>query len=150
MTIELIAIQEQLENNSSFVNHPDCQETLQMSIDYYKTIGFQPPWICYYASMNNELVGSAGIKGKPVNNKIEIAYGTFPRFMNKGIGTAICKALVDLTRQTDPSIIITARTLPEVSYSTKILEKNNFRFIGNVWDKDDGDVWEWEYQSTKI
>ena len=148
--LELIPIQVSLEENQQFINHRDCQESLSMTIDYYKIIGFHQPWICYYASMNNELVGAAGFKGRPVNNKIEIAYGTFPSFMNQGIGTAICKALVDLAQQTDPSVRITARTLPEINYSTKILEKNNFKFIGNVWDKDDGDVWEWEYQTDKI
>ena len=148
--LELIPIQEALEENLEFINHPDCQESLYMTIDFYKIIGFHPPWICYYASMNNELVGAAGFKGRPVNNKIEIAYGTFSNFMNKGIGTAICKELVLLAQQTDPSVIITARTLPGINYSTKILEKNNFKFIGNVWDKDDGDVWEWEYQTDKM
>ena len=150
MIVELLPIQELLEENTKFVNHPDCQESLSMTIDYYKIIGFHQPWICYYASINNELVGAAGFKGRPVNNKIEIAYGTFPSFMNQGIGTAICKALVLLAQKTDPSVIITARTLPEINYSTKILEKNNFKFIGNVWDKDDGDVWEWEYQTDKM
>src|SRR6478752_535891 len=128
--LQLIPIQESLEGNQEFINHPDCQESLYMTIDFYKIIGFNPPWICYYAGMDNKLVGAAGFKGHPVNNKIEIAYGTFPAFMNQGIGTAICKALVLLAQKTDPSVIITARTLPEINYSSKILEKNNFKFIG--------------------
>jgi len=99
-----------------------------------------------FAKYNDEIVGSGGYKGKPVDNKIEIAYGTFPAYQRKGIGTAICKALVELAIETDPGLIITARTLPENNYSTKILQKNNFLLLGMIWDEDDGDVWEWQYQ----
>jgi len=118
-----------------------------MSIDFYKKIGFNPPWICYYVSENENLVGCAGYKGKPVNGQIEIAYGTFEKFRNQGVGTKICRILVELSLRTDPEIRITARTLPENNYSTRILLKNKFQLLGNVFDPEDGDVWEWEYKS---
>ena len=143
--LELIPIKQTIEENQEFINIENGQEGLYMTIEYYKAIGFNPPWIGYYAKINDSLVGSAGYKGQPVNNKIEIAYGTFPNFRKQGIGTEICKELVDLALKTDPSIIITARTLPENNYSTKILKKNNFKLVGTVWDKDDGNVWEWVY-----
>ena len=92
------------------------------------------------------IVGSAAYKGKPVNSKIEIAYGTMPQHRQRGIGTAICKALVDLALQSDPCVIITARTLPGNNYSTRILQKNHFRLSGTVIDPEDGEVWEWEYE----
>ena len=141
--LELIPIKQTIEENQEFINIEDGQEGLYMTIEYYKTIGFNPPWVGYYAKINDILVGSAGYKGQPVNNKIEIAYGTFPNFRKQGIGTEICKQLVVLALKTDPSIIIMARTIPENNYSTKILEKNNFKLLGTVWDKDDGNVWEW-------
>lgn len=144
--ILLLPIQQTLEENATFNNDPDCKETLQMTIDFFNRIGYNPPWIGYYASIDGELVGSAAYKGKPVNNKIEIAYGTMPQHQQKGIGTAICKALVDLALQTDPYVIITARTLPENNYSTKILEKNQFKLLGTVIDPEDGEVWEWVYE----
>jgi hypothetical protein len=53
--------------------------------------------------------------------------------------------LVELSRETDPSIKITARTLPEKNFSARILEKNNFIFVGRVCDPDDGEVWEWVF-----
>ena len=144
--LELIPIKQTIEENQELINIENGQEEgLYMTIEYYKAIGFNPPWIGYYAKINDSLVGSAGYKGQPVNNKIEIAYGTFPNFRKQGIGTEICKELVDLALKTDPSIIITARTLPENNYSTKILKKNNFKLVGTVWDKDDGNVWEWVY-----
>ena len=44
-----------------------------MTLDFYKRVGFNEPWICYFAQMDGKLVGSAGIKGKPRDGKIEIA-----------------------------------------------------------------------------
>lgn len=146
--IQLLPIQQTLEENAAFANNPDCKETLQMTIDFFNRIGYEPPWTGYYASIDGKLVGSAAYKGKPVNNKIEIAYGTMPQHQNKGIGTAICKVLVELALQNDANLIITARTLPENNYSTKILKKNHFKLLGTVIDAEDGEVWEWEYEKN--
>jgi [ribosomal protein S5]-alanine N-acetyltransferase len=143
--MELVPVNEHLEENPEFVNNPLLQESLHMSIEFYKKVGFTPPWICYYVKQERELVGCAGIKGKPVNGTIEIAYGTFEQFRNQGIGTAICRLLVDLSLKTDSPIRITARTLAENNFSTKILKKNNFIFLGDVYDPEDGNLWEWEY-----
>ena len=52
-----------------------------------------------------------------------------------------------LALKTNPSVRITARTLPENNFSTRILEKNNFTFTGEVNDPDDGEVWEWAYKA---
>ena len=87
----------------------------------------------------------AGFKGRPVDGRVEIAYGTFPSFQHKGIGAMICRELVMLTLRTDPTVKITARTLMEENHSTKILRKNGFLWQGVVVDPDDGEVWEWEY-----
>ena len=120
-----------------------------MTIEYYKKTGFEIPWIGYYASIDNVLVGSAGFKGRPVNGRVEIAYGTFTRFQEKGIGTEICKQLVQLALKTDPSVRICARTFAAGNCSTKILLKNGFECQGTVIDDEDGEVWEWEYNKTK-
>jgi ribosomal-protein-alanine N-acetyltransferase len=145
--LELIPVLEHMDENPEFVNNLRCRESLQMTVDFYKRIGFSPPWIGYYVMENEMLVGSAAFKGKPVNGQIEIAYGTFEEFRNQGVGTKICKILVNLSLRTDPTIRITARTLPENNYSARILQKNKFHLIGNVTDPEDGDVWEWEYKS---
>lgn len=147
--LQLIPVKETLEENSEFVNNPSCQDTIHVTVDYYKRIGFHPPWICYYVIDNGEIMGSAGIKGKPVNGTIEIAYGTVEKHRHKGIGTYICKLLVDLALAADAGIRITARTLPEHNHSTRILMKNNFVLIGPVSDPEDGEVWEWVYVNVK-
>jgi RimJ/RimL family protein N-acetyltransferase len=146
--MELLPVKETLEENQEFVNDPVCQESIYMTIDFYKRVGYNPPWICYYVRHDGDLVGNAGIKGKPVNGAIEIAYGTMEKYRQQGIGTQICKLLVDLSLRTDPSVQITARTLPEKNFSTRILEKNNFKFSGVVNDPEDGEVWEWVYEGS--
>lgn len=147
--MELIPIKERLDDNEEFTSNPLCHESIYVTIDFYKKVGFTPPWIGYYVKQNDNLVGAAGFKGQPVNGIVEIAYGTFEKYGKQGIGTEICKQLVDLSLKTDPSIRITARTLPEKNFSTRVLEKNSFEFIGTVDDSEDGEVWEWEFKATK-
>ena len=143
--MQLIPIKEHLEENPDFANHPDCQESIYICIDFYKKVGYNPPWICYYVQLDGYLVAAAAFKGQPRDNKVEIAYGTFPQYQKQGIATKIARMLVDLSLQTDPAVRITAQTLKEENYSVRILRKNNFRLIGTAMDEDEGEVWEWEY-----
>lgn len=143
--MELLAIKEHIRENKEFASNPLCNDSLDMTINFYKSVGFSPPWIGYYASIDNQLVGCGAFKGRPADGKVEIAYGTFEMYQRQGMGTEICKLLVNLSLKTDPSIRIMARTLPEKNFSTRILEKNTFKFMGTVNDLDDGEVWEWEF-----
>lgn len=146
--MKLLTISHSVEQNQEFINNPDCKDTIHVTIEYFKRIGYQPPWIAYYASVENELVGTCAFKGAPKNGKIEIAYGTFEKHRQKGIATKMCKALVELSLKTDPTIIITAQTLPSTNFSTRVLKKNGFEFAGTIMDPEDGEVWEWEYKVT--
>jgi RimJ/RimL family protein N-acetyltransferase len=143
--MKLLPIEKEIKDNPRFANEPACEETFLMTISFYEKVGFHSPWICYYAEIDGELVGSAGFKGRPVNNTVEIAYGTFDKYRQKGIGSLICNALVKTALDNEPGLRITARTLPEKNYSTRILEKNNFIYVGVEMDPEDGQVWEWEY-----
>ena len=143
--LELLPVKEHLHENKEFTDHPDCQESIYMCVDFYKRVGFNPPWICYYVQQEGALVAAAAFKGKPVNGKVEIAYGTFPQYQQKGIGARLADTLVQLSLKTDPSVRITARTLMEENYSVRLLRKNNFKLLGTIMDDEDGEVWEWEY-----
>jgi len=146
--MNLLPIKEHLHENAGFIDHPDCKDSLGMCIDFYKRAGFNPPWICYYVEQDGELVAAAAFKGKPVDNKVEIAYGTFASYQKQGIGTKVAEMLVKLALETDLSVRVTAQTLKQENYSTKILRKNNFEIIGIAIDEDEGEVWEWEYQKS--
>jgi len=141
--MELIPINEHIDDNKEFTDNLLCQETIYMTIDFFKRVGYKKPWISYYAMENGGLVGCGAFKGAPKDGVVEIAYGTFEASRKKGVGTEICKQLVELSLKTDPAVTITARTLPEKNFSTRILEKNGFTFSGTVNDPEDGDVWEW-------
>jgi RimJ/RimL family protein N-acetyltransferase len=147
--MELLPIKEKAEENEEFINNPLCGESIYMTLNFYKKVGFVPPWIGYYAKQDGDLVGAAGFKGPPINGMVEIAYGVFEKHQKQGVGTAICKQLVELSLKTDSSVKITARTLPEKNYSTRILEKNDFFFNGIVNDPEDGDVWEWVFKTNQ-
>jgi [ribosomal protein S5]-alanine N-acetyltransferase len=150
ITMKLLPIRRTLEENTEFVAHPDCQESIFVCVDFYKTAGFNPPWICYYAKVDDELVGGAAFKGRPKEGKVEIAYGTFEKHRQKGIGSEMCRKLIELSLNTDSSVIITARTMPENEYSVKILQHNGFIYAGNVMDNDDGEVQEWQYDFNHV
>lgn len=134
--------------NNRFSNVPECAPVLAVMPDYYGKVGYILPWIGYFASIDGkELVGSGGFKGQPKNGKIEIAYGTFQNHEGKGVGTQICRQLVLISLQTDPSVRITARTLQDGHASIRILVKNGFECNGVVNDKEDGEVFEWEFKN---
>src|SRR5262245_8412697 len=106
--MELIPINEKLEDNEEFLNNPLCQESLYMTIDFFKRVGYEPPWISYYVQQDDKLIGCAAFKGAPRDESVEIAYGTFEPYRQKGVGTEICKLLVELSLKTDASVTITA------------------------------------------
>jgi RimJ/RimL family protein N-acetyltransferase len=146
MQVVLHIIKERLSDNPEFAAIPECAELLEISVSYHASLGYSPPWVGYYASINNIMVGSGAFKGRPRNGRVEIAYSTFEGQRNKGVGTAICTALVQLALETDPGVVIIARTLMEENASCNILRKNKFILKGVVNDPDDGEVWEWEFQ----
>ena len=147
--MNLLPISQTLAENAQFLNHPDCEPGLQLTIEFFNKIGYNPPWIGYYAQLDGNLVGGCAFKGKPKNGRVEIAYGTFPQYQHQGVGVEMCRQLVLLALEADPTVTVTARTLPEESYSTRILRKNGFVHLGIIWDDEDGDVWEWEYVLSK-
>ena len=142
--MQFIPIHPTVDQNRQFIDDPMCADTIYMSMNFYNKVGFSPPWICYYVMIDRKLVGSAAFKGKPVNGKVEIAYGTFEQHRMKGIATLIVSELVQLSLTTDATVRITARTIPENKGSIRVLEKNGFTYIGNVDDEEDGEVCEWE------
>lgn len=148
--MRLLPVFQRLEENEAYASNPLCDESLPMCIEFYKKVGFNPPWICYYVEENGELIGNAAFTGKPVNNTVEIAYGTMESHRRQGVGTRICRKLIETGLAADPSVRIIARTLPEKNFPTRILEKNEFIFIRMVNDPEDGDVWEWEYRGVRI
>ena len=126
----------------------DCQEIIKIYDDYYPKIGFNLPWVGYFVVRDNQIVGVCGFTGQPKDGKVEIAYMTFKEFEGQSVSSFSCRQLISISKATDPTIIITAKTSPEHNASTKILEKNGFVFEGNVQDEEIGDAWFWKLEIT--
>ena len=122
-----------------------CADTASL----YESAGFVPPWLGYLALSEGRVVGSCGFKSPPVSGEVEIAYFTFPGFEGRGIASAMARELMALAVASAPGITVTAQTLRERGASSRILEKLGFRLRGDVTHPEDGEVWEWEYESRR-
>jgi len=114
----------------------------------YDIVGFEEPWIGYLAFLGDAAVGTCGFKSAPCDGRVEIAYFTFPGFEGRGIATSMAAGLLAVARRQDPTVLVTARTLPERNASHRVLEKLEFRAIGLVEDPEDGIVLEWHGASA--
>ncbi len=120
-----------------------CRQLLSMYNQFYPKTGFILPWVGYFVMHHEQIVGSCSFVGPPNDGRVEIAYWTFSEYEGRGIASFACKELIKIAKMHQPGIIITANTAPEHNASTKILEKNGFRYSGIVQDDDIGDAWQW-------
>lgn len=144
--MELKIIELNIDKSNSIYSSDDCQMLLKSYDDYYQLIGFNLPWVGYFVVRKHTVVGSCGFTGEPKEGKVEIAYWTFKEFEGQGIASFSCKELVSISRQTNPTITITAKTAPEYNASTKILQNNGFQFTEIVQDHEIGDAWLWTFK----
>jgi [ribosomal protein S5]-alanine N-acetyltransferase len=136
-------LQQHEDKTASLFESADCQSLLLMYEDYYPRAGFNLPWVAYLVVKDDKVVGSCGFTGQPIDGKVEIAYWTFKEFEGQGIASFACKELIRMSQDTDPALVITAKTAPEHNASTRILENNKFNFVGIVQDEEIGDAWLW-------
>ncbi len=123
------------------------KQMVKANQDFYRTIGFRPPWVAYLAEEEGGIVGTCGFKGAPDPDRVEIAYHCFPDHEGSGVATRMAAQLVLLAKAQDPTLRITAQTLPEANASTRVLAKNGFVQMGEVTDDEVGRAWEWELRT---
>ena len=121
--MELKIIELNIDKLKEIYASTDCQQLINTMNEFYPKIGFNKPWVGYFAFNNNQVVGTGGFTGQPKDGKVEIAYWTFKEFENQGIASFVCKQLITIAKATDLNIIITAKTAPEHNASTKNLQK---------------------------
>ncbi len=141
--MQLRVLQQHENKNDSLFQSANCQTLLEMYEAYYPQTGFHVPWVAYLILEGNQVLGSCGFTGQPKNGQVEIAYWTFKAFEGRGVASFACQQLIHIAHSADPKITITAKTAPEHNASTKILEKNSFRFKEVVQDEEIGDAWLW-------
>ena len=126
----------------------DAAQVLKGTRKLYRAVGYEPPWICYFAVEGGTCVGTCGSKSPPQNNRAEIAYFTFPEHESKGVATRMAAELIRLAREATPGVTVAAQTLPGVSASTSVLKKLGFQLMGTDEDAEVGLVWEWRLLNT--
>ena len=123
---------------------PDVmRQNCAATADFYKVVGFDPPWIGYVSLRDGHPVGGGAFKGRPQGNRVEIAYYTLPEAEGRGHATATARALVEIATSAVPGIVVAAQTLPHESASTSVLKKLGFALHGSLVHPEDGEVWEW-------
>lgn len=119
-------------------------EVVEAMTRLYRAVGYEPPWIGYLAIEDGNCVGTCGFKSPPRDDRVEIAYFTFPGYESRGVATRMAAELIRLALDERPAVTVAAQTLPEVNASTSILKKLRFRLVGSVEHPEDGLVWEWQ------
>jgi ribosomal-protein-alanine N-acetyltransferase len=149
MELELIAITQDGTLAKPVASLPVlAAQIVEATTQLYETFGYEPPWVGYLALENGSYVGSCAFKSPPENNRVEIAYFTFPGHESRGVATQMASALVRIAINKMPLVTVAAQTLPEESASTSILKKLQFRFVGALEHPEDGLVWEWQLSNT--
>jgi len=91
----------------------------------------------------NTLIGTCGFKGEPRDGLVEIGYEVSEAFRNKGYATEMVKLLINIALTSNLVNNIVAHTLPTNNPSVSVLKKCGFRFVAEIFDEDDGNLWKW-------
>jgi len=149
MELELIAITENGELAKPMSSMPAmAAELIRATTQLYGAVGYGPPWIGYLAFEDDTCVGACGFKSPPQENRVEIAYFTFPEHESRGVATQMASELIRLAREKVPAVTVAAQTLPEENASTSVLKKLRFRLAGTLEHPEDGQVWEWQLSNA--
>jgi ribosomal-protein-alanine N-acetyltransferase len=147
--MELIAITENGELAKPLSSMPPiAADVIDATTRLYRIVGYEPPWTGYLALENGACVGTCGFKSPPQNNRVEIAYFTFPEHESRGVATRMAAELIRLALDELTGVTVAAQTLPEENASTSILKKLGFHLVGTIEHPEDGLVWEWQLTDT--
>ncbi len=91
-----------------------------------------PGWLAWYFVERTEriLIGQGGFKGRPnEEGGAEIGYSLVPSFQGKGYATEAAGGLIDWAFGHDEVKFVIAETLPHLTQSIRVMEKNGMRFL---------------------
>jgi len=109
--------------------------------DISKGINVPEDWVptsTFWLIDNNEVVGVTRVRHQEVETAGHIGYDISPGNRNKGYGTKILKlALDEALKLGIKEAIVTCST--ENSASKKIIEKNNGKLLGTIFDEEENE-----------
>jgi RimJ/RimL family protein N-acetyltransferase len=125
-----------------------ARELVRQNREWLSTNPRSEPWGAYLSvapcGAERDVVGvCAFVKAPDGEGEVEIAYGIFPRFENRGLGSATAAALVAIATARPEIRRVVAHTAPEHNASSRILERVGMRYAGEATDKDIGTCWRW-------
>ena len=124
-------------NSSSREVSPELKEAFEQTIlpnvgDKSKNYLYSTLWTAI-SKTDNKMVGDLCITGEPnVKGEIEIGYGTYDEFQNKGFMTEIVNGFVEWANLQSAVKSIIASTNKINTASFRVLEKNGFIKIGET------------------
>lgn len=108
--------------------------------------GRPPVWFSLYAFIDNRLdqvVGTGGFKGFPVDRRVEIGYGVAEELRGKGLATAAVRELLQIAFSDTGVVEVYAETAGDNVPSRRVVEKAGFRHLGRRATDADGIVDQW-------
>jgi [ribosomal protein S5]-alanine N-acetyltransferase len=124
-------------NKTSRTISPELKEAFEQTIllnvaDKTKNYLYSTLWTAI-SKTENKMIGDLCIVGEPnENGEIEIGYGMYEEFQNKGFMTEIVSGIIEWAK-TQPIVkSIIASTDKTNTASFKVLEKNNFIKVGET------------------
>jgi RimJ/RimL family protein N-acetyltransferase len=122
-------------NKTSRTISPELKEALEQTIlpnvaDKSKNYLYSTLWTAIDKA-ENKMIGDLCIVGEPNEaGEIEIGYGTYDEFQNKGFMTEIVSGIIEWAKTQELVKSIIASTDKTNTASFRVLEKNNFIKIG--------------------
>lgn len=106
-------------------------------------------WWQYLAihKKDDKLIGAGGYKGAPNRyNVVEIGYEIRPEYRNQGYATEFAQGLIAHAFSDETIKVVQAHTLAEPNASTHVLKKCGMNFVEEMYDPDDGTIWQWKVE----
>ena len=95
-------------------------------------------------SEDKKLVGCGGFKAKPDDEgMVEISYAIADSYRGKGLATEAAQGLIDFAFSHPEINVVQAHTLAEENASVAVLRKLGMRFVKELHDPHDGNIWQW-------
>lgn len=83
-------------------------------------------WASYLVSLDEVVVGTVGLKGKPRDGEVEIGYGLVPSAFGMGYATTVVRAIVDEARRRPDIGRIVARVDPAAPAAVAVVHRAGF------------------------
>jgi len=91
----------------------------------------------------NQVIGSGGFKGFPVDRRVEIGYGVAAQLRRNGFATSAVRELLKVAFSEPGVVEVYAETAADNAPSRRVVEKVGFRHLGQRATEGDGTVDQW-------